>query len=67
MTDVYFNGTHLGQHRGGFAAFRFDVTSVLAPGANVLAVKVDNARSATCRRSTADFTFFGGLYRDVHL
>ena len=68
VTDVYLNGTHLGQHRGGFAAFRYDVTSVLnAAGDNVLAVKVDNARYNAVPPLNADFTFFGGLYRDVNL
>ena len=67
VTDVYLNGTHLGQHRGGFAAFRYDVTSVLAAGDNVLAVKVDNSAVDDVPPLNADFTFFGGLYRDAHL
>ena len=67
VTDVYLNGTHLGQHRGGFAAFRYDVTSVLTAGDNVLAVKVDNSAVSDVPPLSADFTFFGGLYRDVHL
>ena len=67
VTDVYLNGTHLGQHRGGFAAFRFDVTSVLVAGDNVLAVKVDNSSFNDVPPLSADFTFFGGLYRDAHL
>jgi len=68
VTDVYLNGMLLGQHRGGFAAFRYDVTSVLnAAGANVLSVKVDNSAVSDVPPLSADFTFFGGLYRDVHL
>jgi beta-galactosidase len=67
VTDVYLNGTHLGQHRGGFAAFRYDVTSVLTSGDNVLAVKVDNSAVNDVPPLSADFTFFGGLYRDAHL
>ncbi len=67
VTDVYLNGTHLGQHRGGFAAFRYDVTSVLTAGDNVLAVKVDNTFVDDVPPLSADFTFFGGLYRDAHL
>jgi beta-galactosidase len=68
VTDVYLNGMSLGQHRGGFAAFRYDVTSVLsAAGANVLAVKVDNSAVSDVPPLSADFTFCGGLYRDVHL
>ena len=68
VTDVFLNGTHLGQHRGGFAAFVFDATPFLKAGAdNVLAVKVSNAPEADVPPLSADFTFFGGLYRPVHL
>jgi beta-galactosidase len=66
VTDVYLNGTHIGQHRGGFAAFRFDVTAALVPGDNLLAVKVDNRSVADVPPISADFTFYGGIYRDVH-
>jgi beta-galactosidase len=67
MADVYVNGVHLGTHRGGFSAFRFDATAVLRPGpGNVLAVRVDNGRLGIPPTS-ADFTFFGGLYRGVWL
>jgi beta-galactosidase len=68
VTDVWVNGTSLGQHRGGFARFRFDVTSAVRTGAdNVVAVKVSNAAVNDVAPLDADFTFFGGLYRDVRL
>ena len=67
MADVYVNGFHLGNHKGGFARFRFDATSVLRLGAdNVIAVRVDNGELGIPPAS-ADFTLFGGLYRDVSL
>jgi beta-galactosidase len=67
MADVYVNGRHLGTHRGGFACFRFDATDVLLPGRdNVIAVRVDNGHLGFPPTS-ADFTFFGGLYRGVSL
>jgi beta-galactosidase len=67
MADVYANGVHLGTHRGGFARFRFDATAALRPGAdNVIAVRVDNGRLGIPPTS-ADFTFFGGLYRGAWL
>ena len=67
MADVYVNGVRLGTHRGGFARFRFDATGALRPGAdNVLAVRVDNGQLGIPPTS-ADFTFFGGLYRGVSL
>ncbi len=68
VTDVYVNGSFVGEHQGGFAAFAFDVTPYLNVGAdNVIAVKVNNGVNTNIPPLSADFTFFGGLYRDVHL
>jgi beta-galactosidase len=68
VADVFVNGTEVGEHRGGFATFRFDVTDALDPtGDNLVAVKVDNSAVPDVAPLSADFTFFGGLYRDVHL
>src|SRR5215469_6099693 len=68
VTDVWVNGHHAGQHQGGFAAFVFDVTPFLRFGAdNLIAVRVNNAPAPDVPPLSADFTFFGGLYRDVHL
>jgi beta-galactosidase len=68
VTDVYLNGNYLGEHQGGFAAFVFDATPYIQVGGdNVIAVKVNNAFNANLPPLNADFTFFGGLYRDVHL
>lgn len=68
VTDVYVNGTLIGEHRGGYAAFRFEATSQLKAGQdNVIAVRVNNARQADVAPLSADFTFFGGIYRSVHL
>jgi beta-galactosidase len=67
MADVFVNGRHLGTHKGGFARFRFDATDELRPGQdNVIAVRVDNGHLGIPPTS-ADFTFFGGLYRGVSL
>ena len=64
VADVYVNGKHLGEHRGGFSAFAFDVTPFLKVGAdNVIAVKVSNAADTNLPPLSADFTFFGGIYR----
>jgi beta-galactosidase len=71
--DVWLNGVKLGQHRGAFTAFRFDVTGLLKPGGNVLVVKTDN-RQATrdgdvnaIAPLSGDFNMSGGLYRGVSL
>ncbi len=68
ITDVYVNGTHIGQHRGGYSIFRFDITSAIEFGKkNILAVKVDNTVVDDVYPQMADFTFYGGIYRDVNL
>jgi beta-galactosidase len=67
-TAVYVNGKQVGSHKGMFGAFCFDVTSALDPtGDNVIAVRVDNAHDKNVAPQSADFTFFGGIYRDVQL
>lgn len=67
VADVWVNGRHAGRHEGGYARFRFDVTQLLQPGRNTLAVRVDNAGQQTVAPLGGDFTIFGGLYRRVRL
>jgi beta-galactosidase len=68
VADVWVNGVYLGEHRGGFGMFRFEMTSAVRFGANnVLAVRVSNAPFSDVAPLTADFTFFGGIYRGVHV
>jgi beta-galactosidase len=68
VANVYVNGAFVGEHQEGFSAFVFDVTSYLNVGGdNVIAVKVNNAFNAGIPPMAADFTFFGGPYRHVHL
>ncbi|MBQ5952397.1 MAG: glycoside hydrolase family 2 protein [Lachnospiraceae bacterium] len=64
--DVYFNGRHLARHDGGYSAFRVDLTGCRAD-TNVLAVAVSNEDSDAVYPQKADFTFYGGLYREVRL
>ncbi len=65
VATVYCNGRELGTHKGGFSTFRFDLTAAMKPQGNVLTVVVTNAVSDIYPQ-TADFTFYGGLYRDVN-
>jgi beta-galactosidase len=68
VADVYLNGKFLGQHRGGFGAFCFEITRQLSPsGANLLAVRVDNSKAPDIAPIEGDFSVYGGLYRPVHL
>jgi beta-galactosidase len=63
---LYMNGQEVGSHAGGYARFRFDVTSAVKAGAvNLLAIKVSNAANPDVPPRSADYTFFGGLYRAV--
>ncbi len=68
VTTVYVNGTEVGTHKGGFAAFCFDITPFAKFGrSNVIAVRVNNARNPDVTPLSGDFTVFGGIYRNVHL
>ncbi len=71
---VWLNGVALGEHRGGYTPFVFDVSAAVRTGeANVLAVEVDNRRApdripATLRRDWSfDWWNYGGIVRDVWL
>ena len=68
VSDVYVNERFVGRHIGGYTAFSFDVTDFIKYGeANLIAVKVDNSFNADIPPLTADFNFYGGIYRDVWL
>lgn len=64
--EVYLNGQKLGSHAGGYSTFRV-MLSALHNGENLLAVRVNNEKNRTVYPQKADFTFYGGLYRDVYL
>ena len=65
--EVYLNGRKLARHAGGYSTFRVELTPALQEGDNLLAVLVDNSENDTVYPQKADFTFYGGLYRPVHL
>jgi beta-galactosidase len=68
VANVYLNGKLLGEHRGGFGAFCFEITTHLsASGTNLLAVRVDNTKFPDVAPLSGDFSVYGGLYRPVHL
>lgn len=64
--DVYVNGRHLAHHKGGYSTFRVDITEALQ-AENLLCVTVDNSENDQVYPQRADFTFYGGLYREVNL
>ena len=63
---VELNGAEVGTHDGGYSTFRWDVTDFLKDE-NALTVHVDNSRNDRVYPQKADFTFYGGIYRDVSL
>jgi len=64
--DVYVNGEKLAHHDGGYSTFRVDITDSLNV-TNIVAITVDNAANETVYPQMADFTFYGGIYRDVNI
>ena len=64
--DVYLNGKHLAHHDGGYSTWRVNLSDSLEQE-NLLVIAVDNAPNETVYPQMADFTFYGGLYRDVNI
>lgn len=66
--DVYINSKHVGQHKGGYTAFCFDVTPLVNFGAsNSIWVRLTNAQDMDVMPLVGDFNMYGGIYRDVEL
>ena len=63
---VVLNGQTVATHDGGYSTFRADVTQYLKEE-NDLLVEVDNSVNDRVYPQKADFTFYGGIYRDVIL
>ena len=64
--DVYVDGKHLCHHDGGYSTWRVDLTDHLGEESEVQ-ITVDNSPNETVYPQMADFTFYGGLYRNVYL
>ena len=64
--DLYLNGKKLAHHDGGYSTWRVNITDDLSED-NILVISVDNAPNNTVYPQVADFTFYGGLYRDVNI
>lgn len=63
---VFINGMPVCSHDGGYSTFRADITEFLAEK-NHLTVEADNSVNDRVYPQKADFTFYGGIYRDVNL
>ena len=64
--DVYVGGKKLAHHDGGYSTWRVNITEEIRDVTEI-AVIVDNSPNETVYPQMADFTFYGGLYRDVNL
>ena len=64
--DVYLNGEKLAHHDGGYSTWRVNLTDHLLDE-NLLVIAVDNSPNDFVYPQTADFTFYGGIYRDVNI
>lgn len=64
--DVFLNGKDCCHHDGGYSTFRVEVTELLQ-SENRLKVAVDNSVNDHVYPQKADFTFYGGIYRDVKM
>ena len=64
--DLYVNGKKLGHHDGGYSTWRVDITDALDLD-NLIVVAVDNKANEVVYPQMADFTFYGGMYRDVNI
>ena len=63
---VYVNGKKLASHEGGYSTWRVNITDVLEDK-NLFVVEVDNSQNDRVYPQNADFTFYGGLYRNVNI
>ncbi|MFZ4583336.1 MAG: glycoside hydrolase family 2 protein, partial [Paludibacter sp.] len=66
--ELFVNGVSAGLHVGGYTRFSFDITKLVRCGEqNTFAIRVNNRYNENIPPLSADFTFFGGIYRDVFL
>lgn len=68
IADVFVNRRHIGEHRGGYGAFIFEITGKVEYGKeNSILVRVNNGEQLDIMPLVGDFNFYGGICRDVHL
>lgn len=63
IAEIIFNGQRIGAHCGGYSTFRVKLSDIKEE--NLLEVFVDNSSNDSVYPQMADFTFYGGIYRDV--
>ncbi|MGL4292269.1 MAG: beta-glucuronidase LacZ4 [Bacteroidales bacterium] len=68
IATLFLNGKYIGEHRGGYTAFIFELTDNFIPNAkNSLMIKVNNSPQLEVMPLVGDFNIYGGIYRDVSM
>lgn len=67
ITNLYVNGKYVGDHKGGYTAFRFNITKYIKVGKNNIEIRVNNEYNHNYPPLEGDFTIFGGIYRDLSI
>lgn len=68
QATVYVNGQQVAYHEGGYSAFRADITELCREDQeNLMVIACSNEYKDSVYPQSADFTFYGGLYRGVNL
>jgi len=68
ISKVWINQKYVGEHIGGYSEFQFDITDFVEyNNTNLIAVEVDNSYNYDVPPHRADYTMYGGIYRDVYL
>jgi beta-galactosidase len=65
--EIFVNGRRIGEHKGGYTGFTFDITTALHPGDNLVAVRLNNLWNPQLAPRAGEHVFSGGIYRDVWL
>jgi len=67
VVEAFVNGQRIGEHKGGYTGFNFDITSALRRGENVIALRVNNLWDSRLAPRAGEHVFSGGIYRNVRL
>ncbi|RXF71237.1 glycoside hydrolase family 2 TIM barrel-domain containing protein [Arcticibacter tournemirensis] len=70
QSEIFVNGKSAGSHIGGYTRFCIPISNFLNfnnPEDNEVVIKVDNRHNDDIPPLSADFTFFGGVYRNLYL
>ena len=67
IAEVFVNGRRVGEHKGGYTGFTFDITDFVKRGDNVVAVRVNNLWNPRLAPRAGEHVFSGGIYRNVRL